>query len=209
MSRGVRLRYFDLRGRAELIRLIYAYGGKSLEEVTVPMSREFIALKPSLPFKQLPVLDIDGKTYSQSIALARYAAKQHGLYPRDDDVAALEVDMLADSIDESIVTPIIRWCFQERNEDVKAKQIQRLQDKTLPTVLSGLHDRVQGKFFLGDTVSMADISFYNAHANFLLPWADTLPIGWTQFPKLTHLSAAVARLPLIAKYAAQRRPSKI
>jgi glutathione S-transferase len=41
---------------------------------------EFDALKPSLPFGQLPVLEINGTYIAQSVAITRYLAKQYNLY---------------------------------------------------------------------------------------------------------------------------------
>ena len=37
------------------------------------------------PFKQLPVLEVDGKIFAQTGAIARYCGKLSGLYPKDDD----------------------------------------------------------------------------------------------------------------------------
>lgn len=41
---------------------------------------EFENLKPSLPFGQLPVLEINGTRIAQSVAITRYLAKQYNLY---------------------------------------------------------------------------------------------------------------------------------
>ena len=48
-----------------------------------------------MPFGQMPVLEIDGKQYAQSIALSRYVAKQVGLYGKDD-LESLQIDQAAD-----------------------------------------------------------------------------------------------------------------
>lgn len=40
----------------------------------------------------LPVMTIDGKTFTQSTAIIRYVGKKASLYPTDDDIAALAVD---------------------------------------------------------------------------------------------------------------------
>ena len=46
------------------------------------------------PFKQLPVLDVDGKIFAQTGAIARFCGKLSGLYPKDDDFAAASIDQI-------------------------------------------------------------------------------------------------------------------
>lgn len=48
-----------------------------------------------MPYGQMPVLEIDGKQYAQSVALARYLAKQVGLAGKDD-LENLQIDMAVD-----------------------------------------------------------------------------------------------------------------
>ena len=61
----------------------------------------------------LPVLTVGGKSYSQSLAMLRYAGKKAGLYPTDD-VMALGVDEVMD-ISQDILTK----CPQDPDEEVK------------------------------------------------------------------------------------------
>lgn len=51
------------------------------------------------PFGHVPVLEVDGKQLSQSVTIARYLAKQHGLAGRNDWEQAL-ADMYADNIQD-------------------------------------------------------------------------------------------------------------
>ena len=68
---GIKLIYFNLMGRAETARLILAQAGVSYEDKRIE-KEEWPALKASLPMGQLPVLEVDGKTIGQSMAIARY-----------------------------------------------------------------------------------------------------------------------------------------
>ena len=49
-----------------------------------------------LPFKQIPVLVIDGVSLSQTGAISRFCGKLSGLYPIDDDLLAAKIDQVID-----------------------------------------------------------------------------------------------------------------
>ena len=71
---NIKLTYFNIPGRAELIRLILAQAEVSFTDERITRE-EFVALKPSLPNGQLPVLNFNGTVLSQSIAIARFLGK--------------------------------------------------------------------------------------------------------------------------------------
>ena len=48
-----------------------------------------------MPFGQVPILEVDGKVLSQSITIARYLARQHGLAGKNDWEQA-QADMYVD-----------------------------------------------------------------------------------------------------------------
>ncbi|TYZ58895.1 hypothetical protein PybrP1_008184 [[Pythium] brassicae (nom. inval.)] len=209
-----RLHYFNQRGRAEIVRLVCAYGRVPLEEVEEPLGREFLARKPAFPCGQLPMMEIQGKLYSQSVALARYAARQVGLYPRGDDLAALKVDMVMDACAD-IHVPVLRATFIERDPESRAKLAKALVKHTLPGILRGLHERVggdsgeDGPFVLGQTLSVADIVLFDVLTNRLEPNREALPIDYaSDFPKLVELARHVSLVPPIADYLRVRNTQK-
>ena len=68
------------------------------------------ALKPSLPFGQLPVLEVDGVTIGQSMAIARYLANEYGIAGTSNMVKA-QVDEVVDVINDvqnAMVSPNIQ-----------------------------------------------------------------------------------------------------
>merc|ERR1712004_893067 len=77
---NVKLTYFNLRARGEPCRLLLAYGGIKYEDERIappwdPTST-WASLKPTTPFGQLPVLSWDGVEICQSMAAARFIARE-------------------------------------------------------------------------------------------------------------------------------------
>ena len=95
-----KLYYFDVRGAAETIRLIFAYTGVPYEDVRIK-HEDWPALKPKTPFHQLPYIEIDGKPLGQSIAIARLLAKKHQLAGTTDEEQA-QVDAIIDYVKGNI-----------------------------------------------------------------------------------------------------------
>ena len=50
-----------------------------------------------MPFRQVPVLEVDGKRLAQSDTIARYLARQHGLAGQNDWEQSL-ADMYVDCV---------------------------------------------------------------------------------------------------------------
>ena len=124
-----KLHYFNLRGRAELARLVLHQAGVEFEDYRFERAEwpqlkssylliffflwlmfsfhewltcSFVSLSISFsdyPFGQVPVLEVDGKMLAQSHSIARYLARQHGLAGRDDWEQA-QADVYADCIND-------------------------------------------------------------------------------------------------------------
>lgn len=71
-----KLNYFNGRGRAEITRLIFAAAGAKFTDNRV---EDWPALKPQAPLGQLPFLEVDDVKLPQSIAIARFAARENNL----------------------------------------------------------------------------------------------------------------------------------
>lgn len=93
-----KLYYFDLKGLAEAIRFLLAYGGIEYEDVRVARD-DWPELKKTMPMGQLPVLEVDGKRVYQSSAISRYLAKKVGL-AGSNDWESLIIDSAVDTIND-------------------------------------------------------------------------------------------------------------
>ncbi|CAD5222123.1 unnamed protein product [Bursaphelenchus xylophilus] len=81
-----KLTYFDARGLAEPARLILNYAGVKFEDERIaPGPENLNPIRDQLPFGQVPVLTIDGKTkIAQSLAIFRFLGRRHGLGGKDE-----------------------------------------------------------------------------------------------------------------------------
>lgn len=193
------LTYFRGPGRAELARLVFTFGGVNFTDNRLDRDA-FKALKPSLPLGQVPVLSVDGVTYSQSMAIARYAAKLTGLYP-SDPLDCLRVDMISESLVD-VRTANSEIMYRVKDPEEKAQKTQKLLEDLGPRTLRLLESFVEGEFFLGDgNPSYADLQLYDTATNALAP---NLPgFSMDAYPKLSEVIANVAAIPNVAAYLAQ------
>ena len=74
------LNYFNGKGRAELTRLIFAAAGASFTDNRIEWN-DWPSLKAqsNAPLGQLPYLEINGVLLPQSVAIARFVAREHNL----------------------------------------------------------------------------------------------------------------------------------
>tara|TARA_X000000950_G_C13854500_1_gene635996 strand:+ start:1098 stop:1685 length:588 start_codon:yes stop_codon:yes gene_type:complete len=123
--------------------------------------------KKIAPFKQLPVLDVDGKIFAQTGAIARFCGKLSGLYPKDDDFAAARIDQIIE------VAQDINYLFTLSSRD-KEKELftlarNILATKHLPKYFNFLEELIKENkdsfFFVGNSISIADLAIWR-----LLGW---------------------------------------
>merc|ERR1712053_52575 len=69
----VKLTYFDLEGRGELIRLLLHAGNIDFEDFRFGFG-EWAKHKPNTPFGSVPVLHWDGEEMAQTMAIVRFVA---------------------------------------------------------------------------------------------------------------------------------------
>ncbi|KAG9400646.1 hypothetical protein AC1031_010863 [Aphanomyces cochlioides] len=195
----LRLTYFNMPGRGEFIRLLFAYGNVPFEDSRISF-QEWGAKKATLdlPFGQMPILQTHGKTYAQSLAIARYAAKLSGLYPADP-LVALEADSLIDAILEN-------WDVYNDNvygnddKDTKQQKHDNIGATTFPRLLANLEKRVKGPYFTGDKPTHADIYLFDFHQHALLEYPTLAKELATNYPKIAAIVERVHNSNELATY---------
>lgn len=139
---SIKLKYFAHEGLAEAIRLTFFIGDVPFVDERLT-EEQFAELKPSLPFGQVPVLDIDDGevVVAQSQALLRYAGRLAKLFPVNNPLAALKIDEILNVLDELR----IRMAASSSEEDEAKKKLMReeLAQNIIPHYLNMLEPRFE------------------------------------------------------------------
>jgi len=196
-----KLVYFNGKGRAETIRLSFAASGIKYDDSRLEKA-DWPALKPKTPWSSLPVLEVDGKQVGQSMAIARFVAKEGGLYGKNSYEAAL-IDSVVD-----VVTDLREKSFTLAfTPDGPAKEaaLKDFKEKTLPSILPNLEalataNPAKSGFFVGDKISLADIHLFSISEMLL----GKMPNLFASHPHLKQINDKVAANPKIAEYLKKR-----
>lgn len=202
-----RLTYFNVRGRGEIDRLVFAAAGVDYEDKRVEFP-EWPALKTSgfAPFGQLPVLEVlEGDKVvlkiSQSYAIAWYIAQKYDLAGKTLDDQARVLQIVLDLEDLQIP---LRTFFFEKDEAKKEELKTKYNKEQLPVFLANLEKLLVSNhggdgFFVGEQLTVADVAFL-AVIDLLKSASDTIK----EYPKLSALSDRLEQHSKLAAYRANR-----
>ncbi len=190
--------------RAEISRLALFFGGIEFEDFR-PSREEITKMKSNgtLPFGQLPVLQVDGITIAQTGAIARFCGKLSGLYPSDNLFDAAKVDEVIDLATD--ITNQIRPSIREKDSKLRFKMRKELSESILPRWLGFLEkildDNGDTGFFVGGSITIADLAAWR-----LCGWIsggiiEGIPKNiLTTFPRLNTHQKKINALPKIIEW---------
>jgi glutathione S-transferase len=154
-----KLTYFDFDGgRGEVARLAFALGGIAFEDDRVSFA-DWERRKGLTPFGALPVLEVDGRTVTQSNGINRYVGKLVGLYPADPWQAAL-CDEAMDAVED--VGQMIVATLALPASEKKARR-EALAAGPIPFFLDRLQRRLDengGHYFADGRLTVADLKVF-------------------------------------------------
>ena len=182
------LSYFDFDGgRGEAARLVMNLGGIAFEDRRIA-GKDWPAQRDTMPFQAMPVLEVDGKTITQSNTINRYLGKLAGLYPKDDWQAVL-ADEVMEAV-EDISTKIGNTIGLEA--DAKQKAREALAAGPIPRFLHQIEARLKaggGEWFAEKRLTVADLKCF-------------LWVRWLKSGALDHIPADIVErhAPLLAKH---------
>ncbi|XP_077991408.1 hematopoietic prostaglandin D synthase-like [Glandiceps talaboti] len=196
------LTYFNIRARAEISRFVLAAAGVEYKDIRIVRS-DWPSIKnyDKYPFLRLPILEVDGTVISESRTIARYLAQKHGLYATDI-LDQARIDMITDVMEDvyAKLQPIYR------EDKSKTKELMdQAYGQYFPKLLTGLEKLLIKNnggdgFFVGDTVTLADLA-YTAISYNMVKWK---PDVLDDYPKLSVLKTKVEELPRIAEWMKKR-----
>lgn len=211
-----KLIYFNARGRAEIIRLIFAFADVDYDDVRFAPNEDN-DVNPSRPndefmkFKesgdsitgQVPYLEIDGLKLVQSMAIARYLAGRFHLFGTGSELHCVAIDMIVDTV-QDLRENYVKGVY-EKDEARKATLTSDFWTTGLvkyATILEKFLDEnlTHSGFFVGDRLTLADLVVFDAWS--MLMAAN--PEATAPFVKLAAHSATVAAVPQIAEWIAER-----
>ncbi|XP_042557623.1 hematopoietic prostaglandin D synthase [Dipodomys spectabilis] len=191
-----KLIYFNMRGRAEIIRYIFAYLDIKYEDHRIELA-DWPKVKSTLPFGKIPVLEVNGHTLHQSLAIARFLVKNKDLAGKTD-MEQCRVDAIVDTLDDFMS----RFPWAEKQQDVKDQIFQDLLTHDAPCLLQDLHAYLGDKEWLIDnSVTWADFYWEICSTTLLALKPDLLDM----YPRLGALRKKVQAIPAISDWI-QRRP---
>jgi glutathione S-transferase len=199
------LKYFNIGGRADMIRIALHHSGIAWSDHRFSSMPEWEEAKKMIPGKAVPAMDIEGKTYTQSNALLRWAGKKATppLYP-EDDLKALRCDEIMD-----VCQDVLTQCPKDKDEEVKKTKRAEYAEgkmKVFFEQLAGIADENPGGYINGD-FSIADLSvlalldmirsgsFDHVDKNYADTW-----------PSLSALEKKIKEAPPVVKYYADKPP---
>uniref|UniRef100_A0A915IHD4 Glutathione S-transferase n=1 Tax=Romanomermis culicivorax TaxID=13658 RepID=A0A915IHD4_ROMCU len=155
---------------------------------------------------QLPVLYIDHKALGQSVAIARYVAREHGLVPSNHFLAA-KADMLVDGLNDQYEN-VKQFSMALMKGD--AEETEKTWDTFRKHHLAGFLDMYEnfliengGKYFVGDHLCWADLIIAEQLDRWLYFNKNDESLFNNHKALLKHMKY-IHELPNIKKYVANR-----
>jgi len=212
----IELTYFNIEGVAEKVRLAFKIGGIEFDDKRINFP-EWAAIKPTMPFGQLPVMNVDGSDpIAQSGAMLRYAGKMSKLYPDDpmqamkvDEIIGLQEDMSAKlgvtiyvgMRPENYGYPADMPQEEKTAMQKKLREPMCADDGDLCKMLKMADDKL-GKsgtgFFVGDTPTIADCAFFPVCRQLRSGRLDFIPKDiLDKYPKIVEFEGKMMALPAV------------
>lgn len=192
------LTYFDLSGRAEVSRLLFAAAKQNFVDIRVQF-KDWPALKPTTPYGHLPLLNVSGVIYTQSLAIQNYIARMNGLYPASP-LDQLMCDQISFAREDLLIAT---RSAMSAADPVAANQT--LIQTTMPLYLGNFNRYIKENvansgYAIGSKLSLADIVIFEG-----TEWINrAAPTLLDAYPEIKALRATVAVTDGVKQYLAQR-----
>lgn len=170
-----KLTYFDFSAsRGEECRLAFSVAGVDFEDNRVKRE-DWPALKATLPFRSMPVLELEGKPpLSQANAILRLIGRKYGLLPIDDDWECARIESIMDAAED--IRGKVSATMSIKDPEEQKRTRAELSEGALKSFGECIEAQIQGPFVSGEKISVADIKLF-------------VVVGWIKKGVLDHISA--------------------
>jgi glutathione S-transferase len=195
MAPTVKLVYFGVEGRGELIRQLLHAGKVEFEDKRLPglTAPEWLEIKDSMPFSSVPVLYWDGEEIAQTQAIARFVAKKSGL-AGSSDLEFAQSDMIACHAEDLIAKWV--WGRFAPSEEARVENSNNLLKVVLPKWLAqaeALLKKRGGVWFAGSGLTFGDVAVMNI-LNFMTHPKEAI---WKDMDNVAERAALLDTFPLL------------
>ncbi len=196
-----RLTYFELRGRAEAIRLMHYEMEVGFDDYRIVDADEWETVKSVSPFGRLPLYESGALALCESHAILRHLARSSGWLGADEQRDAL-FDITQEALSEA-QEDLWRFAWVKDYH----QKTERYADETLRPRLRHLQkwlrrDARDGQYWVGEAPSHVDFLAFCYLDELDAFFPETL----AEFPNLADFRSRIESLPRVAHYVATARP---
>ena len=211
----IRLIYFNIPfWRAEVSRIALYIGDIPFEDVRIK-GDDFSYIKENgkmkdgtiIPFRQLPVLEVDGHIIAQTAAIARFCGKLSGLYPVNDHLKAAKIDQFIDFATD--LNTMVSSTNQINDKDQKITARIELAKGPIKRKLGMLERCIteRSDWIVPASISIADIAIWRVLGWFTSGLLDGMPKNLLEdFPKTRRVCLAVDQHPKVQEWIGRTYP---
>uniref|UniRef100_A0A914QAM7 glutathione transferase n=1 Tax=Panagrolaimus davidi TaxID=227884 RepID=A0A914QAM7_9BILA len=197
-----KLTYFDNRGLAEAIRLIFKYANVDFEDRRITFA-EWAKIKPTTPTGKVPLLEFDENYLVESAAICRYLARKHGLAGKDD-LEEAKVDAIVDQ-NKDFFAQALPWLTAkfgfEKGDEAELKKTKLIPQSEIYLPLYQKYLKESGSGFLVKSgLTFADFVV----SEFLITLRVEAPEVLEKYPDLQQYIDRVKAVPQLKEYYATR-----
>ncbi|KAI8439704.1 hypothetical protein MSG28_013398 [Choristoneura fumiferana] len=195
---NVKVYYFPAKAKAEGLRMMLAYGGQEFEDIRIPKD-EWPQWKPKMKFGQMPVLEIDGEQFAQSVAAARYLGREFGLSGSNAN-EDFNIDCIVDHCTDIFIRGAT--VTYETDPEAKKKKQELFAKEHYPGMLAKLEETIAENdgYLANGKLSWGD--FYIAGMFDCMKMMLQMPDLGDKCPNLKALHERVLALPKVKAWAA-------
>ncbi len=205
MSSTPQILYFDIRGRAEPIRLLLEDTGVQYSEKRISLE-DWKSKRPATPFQRMPVYSEGDRQIPESFAIMNYLGRKYGLLG-DDEIARIRCDVAIEAWRDYGNRVANIFGAQSISEFARKEFIKLEQPALLKNLETFYVDRaVNSHYWAGKAPTVADYIAFHLIDGIV----DQFPKLLSQASVLKEFHKKFSERPNIRKYLdSSRRPAAL